>query len=77
MLQLNVEGITKAKISNIKHLADTHDATAILLQETHADDTNRSKAAHTNSNTHETATFVRSSIGLTYVDSCRADDDLE
>ena len=29
LLQLNVEGITKAKISIIKHLADTHGATAI------------------------------------------------
>ena len=31
LLQLNVEGITKAETSIIKHLADTHDATAILL----------------------------------------------
>ena len=82
LLQLNDEGITKAKISIIKHLADAHDAAAILLQETHADDTSRLKiagydlAAHTNSTTHATATFVRSFTSRIYMDSCR-DDDLE
>ena len=59
LLQLNVEDITKPKISIIKHLADTHDATAILQQEMHADDINHLKIAgydldaHTNSTTHE------------------------
>ena len=41
LLQLNIQGIAKAKIFIIKHLADTHDATAILLQETHAANHNR------------------------------------
>ena len=82
LLQLNVEGITKAKISTIKHLADTHDAAAILLQETHANDTNRLKitgydlVAHTNRTTHGTATFVRSSTSWTCMNFCREDDDL-
>ena len=82
LLQLNVEDIKKDKMSIIKHLADIHDATAILQQETHADDTNRLKiagydlAAHTNSTTHEIATFVRSSNSWTSMDCRREDDDL-
>ena len=80
LLQLNVEGITKAKISIIKHLADTHDAAAILLQETHTNDANRLKitgyvlVAHTNRTTHGTATFVRSSTSWTCMNFCREDD---
>ena len=76
LLQLKVEGITKAKISIISHLAITYDATAILLQETHADNANRLKiavydlAAHTNSPIYGTATFARNSSNWMYVDSC-------
>ena len=83
LLQLNVEGITKAKISIISHLARTYDATAILLQETHAYDANRLKiagydlAAHTNSPIHGTATFARNSSNWVYVDSCEEGKDLE
>ena len=83
MLQLNVEGIPKAKVSFIKHLADVYDTIAIFPQETHADDTNYLKivcydlAAHTYSTTHGAATFVRSSTSWTHMDSCREDDDLE
>ena len=83
LLQLNVEGITKAKISIISHLAVTYDATAILLQETHVDDANRLKiagydlAAHTNRPIYGTATFARNSSNWVYVDSCGEGKDLE
>lgn len=33
VLQLNVEGLTKSKLSLIEHLLQVHKATAILLQE--------------------------------------------
>jgi len=35
LLQLNVEGLTKAKINVLTRLAQAHAVTAILLQETH------------------------------------------
>ena len=65
LLQLNVEGLTKAKINVIEHLAQKYNPTAILLQETHASDTSRLKicgyqlAAHTKSNIYGTASFVK------------------
>ena len=65
LLQLNVEGLTKAKINVIEHLAQQYHPTAILLQETHASDTSRLKicgyqlAAHTKSNIYRTAFFVK------------------
>ena len=34
IMQLNVEGLTKAKCTIIKYLMEKHKATAILLQET-------------------------------------------
>ena len=43
LLQLNVEGLTKAKINVIEHLAQKYNPTAILLQETHVSDTSRLK----------------------------------
>ena len=55
LLQLNVEGITKAKTNAIEHLAQKYNPTAKVLQETHASDTSRLKicgyqlAAHTES----------------------------
>ena len=64
LLQLNVEGLTKAKINVIEHLAQKYNPTAILLQETHASDASRLKisgcqlTAHTESNIYVTAAFV-------------------
>ncbi len=65
VLQLNVEGLTKAKVNIIEHLLQTYKVTAVLLQETHIFE--RSKlnilgftlAAYTASNIHGIATFVR------------------
>ena len=37
ILQLNVEGLTRAKRDLVRHLADEHHANIILLQETHAE----------------------------------------
>jgi hypothetical protein len=36
ILQLNAEGLTRTKIHLIRHLADKHNISVILLQETHA-----------------------------------------
>lgn len=35
VLQLNVEGLTTAKLEVVRHLADSNGAAAVLLQETH------------------------------------------
>ena len=35
VLQLNVEGLTTAKLSVLEHVATTNKATVVLLQETH------------------------------------------
>ena len=65
LLQLNVEGLTKAKINVIEHLAQKYNPTAILFQETHASNTSHLKicgyqlAAHTESNIYGTASFVK------------------
>ena len=65
LLQLNAEGLTRARINVIEHLAQKYNPTAILIQEIHASDTSRLKicgyqlAAHTESNIYGTATFVK------------------
>ena len=70
-MQLNVEGLTKAKCAIIEHLMEKHKATAILLQETHSLNLSKLKifgfnlAACTNSSTHGTATFVKNSATWT------------
>lgn len=67
MLQLSVEGLTKAKLNIIEHLLQTHKPTVILLQETHIIESSRLKildlslATHTKCNTHGIATFIRNS----------------
>jgi len=65
LLQLNVEGLTKAKINFLTRLAEAHAMTAILLQETHNKDRSHLKipgyilAACTESAVYGTATFVK------------------
>ena len=67
VLQLNVEGITKSKISVIEHLLQSHQVTVILFQETHSKEASNLKipgfvlAAHTKSDVHGIASFVRHS----------------
>ena len=67
VLQLNVEGITKSKFSVIEHLLQSYQVTVILLQETHSKEASNLKissyvlAAHTKSDTHGIASFVRHS----------------
>ena len=66
-LQLNTEGISKAKIQVIEHLATKNLATVILLQETHVTNPDvlnipgYSLAAYTSSRVHGVATFVQCS----------------
>jgi len=65
LLQLNVEGLTKAKISVLTRLAQAHAVTAILLQETHYKDRSHLKipgynlAACTESEVYGTPTCVK------------------
>jgi len=65
LLQLNVEGQTKAKINVLIGLAQAYAVTAILLQETHYKDRSHFKipgytlAACTERKVHSTATFVK------------------
>ena len=67
LMQINAEGISKAKTEIITHLATENGATVILLQETHATKPNvlnipgYNLAAHTISGVHGIATFVLSS----------------
>ena len=64
-LQLNVEGLTRAKCNIIQHLVKKRGVSAILLQETHFMDVFKLKiigytlAACTNSNTHGIAKYVK------------------
>ena len=64
LLQLNAEGISKANIQVIEHLATKNLATVILLQETHVTNPDvlnipgYSLAAYTSSRVHGVATFV-------------------
>ena len=65
LLQLNAEGISKAKIQVSEHLATTNLATVILLQETHVTNPDvlnipgYSLAAYTSSRVHGVATFMQ------------------
>ena len=83
VLQLNVEGLTKAKINVIEQLLQTHKATVVLLQETHAKDSSYLKipgftlAAHTVSEIHGIATFVKSTHSWKALVSCPSDSPVE
>ncbi|KAK1899763.1 Homocitrate dehydratase mitochondrial, partial [Dissostichus eleginoides] len=68
VLQLNVEGLTTAKLEVVRHLADSNGAAAVLLQETHCTSDNFLKipgfhlAGSIHSKQHGVATFVRTEI---------------
>ena len=76
VLHLNVEGLTKAKTNVIEQLLQKHKATVVLLQETHIKDSSRLKipgftlAAHTASDIHGTATFVKNATVWKALVSC-------
>ena len=65
ILQLKVEGLTNAKLTIIEQLAYTNKVTAILLQESHCDTTEKltipefTIATHILNKQHGLATFVR------------------
>ncbi|KAI4820443.1 hypothetical protein KUCAC02_028420 [Chaenocephalus aceratus] len=60
VLQLNVEGLTTAKLEVLRHLADSNGAAVLLLQETHC--TSDKIAGSIYSKQHGVATFVRTEI---------------
>ncbi|KAJ4938228.1 hypothetical protein JOQ06_002853 [Pogonophryne albipinna] len=68
VLQLNVKGLTTAKLEVVRHLADSNGAAAVLLQETHCTSDNFLKipgfhlAGSIHSKKHGVATFVRTEI---------------
>ena len=68
ILQLNVEGLINAKLTIIEQLAYTNKVTAMLLQETHCETTEKltipefTPAAHILNKQHGLATFVRQDI---------------
>ena len=80
MLQFNVEGLTKAKINVIEHLAQRYNPTAILPKR-HMCDTSRLKicryqlelAAHSESNIYGTATCVKNGSKWKIVANCPVD----
>lgn len=67
MLQLNVEGLTKAKITLMEHILQKQKAITILFQGTHTTDHSHFEipgltlAAHTESGVHGISTFVKDS----------------
>lgn len=67
MLQLNVEGLTEAKITLVKRILQKQKAITILFQGTHTTDRSHFEipgltlAAHTESGVHSIATFVKDS----------------
>ena len=68
ILQLNVKGLTNSKLTIIEQLAHTNKVTAILLQETHCETTEKltipefTLASHILNKQHGLATFVRQDI---------------
>jgi len=76
LLQLNVEGLTKAKTDVLVHLAHTHKVAVILLQETHVKESSHLKipsytlAALTKSDVHGTATFVNNRNTSRMISTC-------
>ncbi|KAM3864710.1 putative RNA-directed DNA polymerase from transposon X-element [Diretmus argenteus] len=68
VLQLNVEGLTTAKLEVLRHLADSNGVAVLLLQETHCTSDNLLKipgfdlTGSINSKQHGVATFVRTEI---------------
>ena len=83
IMQLNAEGLTKAKCAVIKHLMEKHKATAIFLQETHSLDPSTLKisgnnlAACNNSSAQRTATFVKNSASWTPINSSKTQSEVE
>ena len=83
LLQLNVEGISKAKIDVINQIAKEANPTAILLQETHSTDHDSlsipgyTLAAHINSRVYGIATFVLNSVNWHAVDTSPLGDEVE
>ena len=83
LLQINAEGISKAKTEIITHLATKNGATVILLQEAHATKADvlsipgYNLTAHTISGVHGIATFVHSSAKWHDVASSAHDDEIE
>ena len=83
ILQLNVEGLTTAKLDILEHVANNSKAIVILLQETHKESDSILKisgftlAGQTKSKHHGLATFIRDDVQWTPIDQCREDAEVE
>ena len=83
VLQLNIEGLTGAKVSVLERVIGEHKPSVVLLQETHVKDISRLKipgyslAASTRSDTHGIATFVQHQLKWHELGSSDDDSSLE
>ena len=82
-IQLNVEGLTKAKCAITEHLMKKCKTIAILLQETYSLDLSELKifgynlAACTNSSTHVITSLVKNSASWTPISSSKTDGEVK
>lgn len=83
ILQLNVEGLTTAKLDVLEQVATKNKATVVLLQETHKENDAILKlpgftlAGHTKSKHHGTATFIKEAVSWSPAGQCCDDAEVE
>ena len=83
VLQLNIEGLTGAKVSVLERIIGEHKPSVVLVQETHVQDISRlkipgcSSAASTRSDTHGIATFVQHQLKWHELGTSDVDSSLE
>ena len=79
IIQLNVEGLTTAKLDILEQLATNNKATVVLLQETHKENYTLLKlhgytlAGQTKSRHHSLATFIRDDVPWSPAGQCAPD----
>ena len=83
LLQLNVEGLTTAKLNIIQQIITKNNVIFVLLQETHTDNNKFLKlpglslTAHTDNKHHGIATYVRTDISWTAIAQSADDAEIE
>ena len=83
ILQLNVEGLTTAKLDILEQVATKNKATVVLLQETHKENDTILKlpgftlAGHTKSKHHGLATFIKEDVSWSPAGQCRDEAEIE
>ena len=83
ILQLNVEGLTTAKLDVLEQLASINKATVVVLQETHKENATTLKlpgytlAGHTKNRHHGLATFIKDGVPWLPASQCTPDAKVE